>query len=77
MSNIFFEEIKNNAKAVVPIALLVLILNFFVRVESKLLVNFLLGCVGVILGLAVFLTDVEQPLSMEEDLQKMLKALYF
>lgn len=63
VSNIFFEEIKNNAKAVVPIALLVLILNFFVRVESKLIVNFLLGCVGVILGLAVFLTGVEMSIS--------------
>ncbi|MDU2584659.1 MAG: DUF1538 domain-containing protein [Anaerococcus prevotii] len=63
MSNIFFEEIKNNAKAVVPIALLVLILNFFVGVESKLLVNFLLGCAGVILGLAVFLTGVDMSVS--------------
>lgn len=63
VSNIFFEEIKNNAKAVVPIALLVLILNFFVGVKSILLVNFLLGCVGVILGLAVFLTGVELSIS--------------
>lgn len=36
-----------------------MILNFFVGVESKLLVNFFLGCVGVILGLGVFLTGVE------------------
>lgn len=42
-----------------PIAILVVILNFFVGVESKLLVNFFLGCVGVILGLGVFLTGVE------------------
>ncbi|MEQ0488218.1 DUF1538 domain-containing protein [Anaerococcus murdochii] len=42
-----------------PIAILVVILNFFVGVESRLLVNFFLGCVGVILGLGVFLTGVE------------------
>lgn len=63
VTNIFFEEIKNNAKSVVPIALLVFILNFFVGVETKLLVKFLLGCVGVILGLAVFLTGVELSIS--------------
>lgn len=63
VSNIFFEEIENNAKAVLPIALLVLILNFFVGVESKLLANFLLGFAGVILGLVVFLTGVEMSIS--------------
>lgn len=59
MSLIFIDEIKNTSKSVVPIAMLVVILNFFVGVESKLLVNFFLGCVGVILGLGVFLTGVE------------------
>ena len=59
MSLIFIDEIKNTSKSVVPIAILVVILNFFVGVESKLLVNFFLGCVGVILGLGVFLTGVE------------------
>ena len=59
MSLIFIDEIKNASKSVVPIAILVVILNFFVGVESKLLVNFFLGCVGVILGLGVFLTGVE------------------
>lgn len=63
MINIFFQQIKNNAKAVVPIALLVLILNFFVRVESGLLISFLLGCLGVILGLSIFLTGVEMSIS--------------
>ena len=58
-SLIFIDEIKNTSKSVVPIAILVVILNFFVGVESKLLVNFFLGCAGVILGLGVFLTGVE------------------
>lgn len=60
---IFIEEIKNNAKAVIPIAILVVILNFFVGVSSKLLMNFFLGCIGVIFGLAVFLTGVEISIS--------------
>lgn len=59
VSLIFIDEIKNTSKSVVPIAMLVVILNFFVGVESKLLVNFFLGCAGVIVGLGVFLTGVE------------------
>lgn len=59
MSFIFIDEIKNTSKSVVPIAILVVILNFFVGAESRLLVNFFLGCAGVILGLGVFLTGVE------------------
>lgn len=56
---IFLDEIKNTSKSVIPIAILVVILNFFVGVENGLLVNFFLGCVGVIVGLGVFLTGVE------------------
>lgn len=63
MSLIFIDEIKNTSKSVIPIAILVVILNFFVGVKSQLLVNFFLGCVGVILGLGVFLTGVEISIS--------------
>lgn len=59
MSFIFIDEIKNTAKSVVPIAILVVVLNLFVGVETGLLVNFFLGCLGVIIGLGVFLTGVE------------------
>lgn len=60
---IFIDEIKNTSKSVIPIAILVVILNFFVGAESRLLVNFFLGCAGVILGLGVFLTGVEISIS--------------
>ena len=63
MISIFFEQVKNNSKAVIPIAVLVLILNFFVKVESGLLISFFLGCLGVIFGLAIFLTGVEMSIS--------------
>lgn len=59
MSFLFIDEIKNTAKSVVPIAILVIVLNLFVGVETGLLVNFFLGCLGVIIGLGVFLTGVE------------------
>ena len=36
-----------------------MILNFFVGAERKLLINFFLGCAGVIIGLGIFLTGVE------------------
>lgn len=60
---IFIDEIKNTSKSVIPIAILVVFLNFFVGVESRLLINFFLGCAGVILGLGVFLTGVEISIS--------------
>lgn len=63
MRIIFLEEIKNTSKSVIPIAILVVVLNFFVGVESKLLINFFIGCVGVILGLGVFLTGIEISIS--------------
>ena len=63
MRVIFLEEIKNTSKSVIPIAILVVVLNLFVGVETKLLINFFIGCVGVILGLGVFLTGVEISIS--------------
>ncbi|MFO3667533.1 DUF1538 domain-containing protein [Anaerococcus kampingiae] len=63
MRIIFLEEIKNISKSVIPIAILVVVLNLFVGVETKLLINFFIGCVGVILGLGVFLTGVEISIS--------------
>ena len=43
--------------------ILVVILNMFVGVESSLMFNFFLGCLGVILGLGIFLTGVEISIS--------------
>lgn len=43
--------------------ILVVILNMFVGVESALMINFFLGCLGVILGLGIFLTGVEISIS--------------
>ena len=63
MVNIFKEEIKQNAKAVIPIAVLVLILNLFRPVENELIIKFLFGCAGVILGLSIFLMGVELSIS--------------
>ncbi|MCW6701716.1 DUF1538 domain-containing protein [Anaerococcus sp. NML200537] len=63
MRIIFLEEIKNTSKSVIPIAILVVVLNLFVGVETKLLINFFIGCMGVILGLGVFLTGVEISIS--------------
>ena len=61
--NIFKEEIKQNAKAVIPIAVLVLVLNLFRPVDNELIVNFLIGCIGVIFGLSIFLTGVDLSIS--------------
>ena len=61
--NIFKEEIKQNSKAVIPIAVLVLVLNLFRPVDNKLIMNFLIGCIGVIFGLSIFLTGVDLSIS--------------
>ena len=42
---------------------LVLILNFFVGVGSSLFINFLLGSLGVILGLSIFLSGIDLSIS--------------
>lgn len=57
------EEIKQNSKAVLPIAVLVLILNLFRPVDNKLIIKFLFGCAGVILGLSIFLMGVDLSIS--------------
>lgn len=60
---IFREEIKQNSKAVVPIAVLVLILNLFRPVENKIIIKFLIGCIGIIFGLSIFLTGINLSIS--------------
>ena len=46
-----------------PIVVLVFILNFFVGIESSLLINFVLGSLGVILGLSIFLSGIDLSIS--------------
>lgn len=42
---------------------LVFILNFFVGIDSSLLINFVLGSLGVILGLSIFLSGIDLSIS--------------
>lgn len=42
---------------------LVFILNFFVGIERSLLINFVLGSLGVILGLSIFLSGIDLSIS--------------
>lgn len=46
-----------------PIVVLVFILNFFVGIDSSLLINFVLGSPGVILGLSIFLSGIDLSIS--------------
>ena len=45
------------------IVVLVFILNFFVGIERSLLINFVLGSLGVILGLSIFLSGIDLSIS--------------
>lgn len=46
-----------------PIVVLVFILNFFVWIDNSLLINFVLGSLGVILGLSIFLSGIDLSIS--------------
>lgn len=46
-----------------PIVVLVFILNFFVGIDNSLLINFVLGSLGVILGLSIFLSGIDLSIS--------------
>lgn len=58
--NTFFEKLKENTLAVLPIMFIVLALHFTnVRLENTMLIGFLVGSVSVILGLTLFLIGVD------------------
>jgi len=58
--SVFSEKIKEVLFAVLPIALIVIILNFTIApVEFYLVVRFLIGALLIILGLSVFLLGVD------------------
>lgn len=58
--NILLELVKDNTKAVVPIAIIVLLLNFtLVPLGLSLVLRFLAGAVLIIIGLSLFLFGVE------------------
>lgn len=58
--NIFIEKLKENLIAVLPIAVIVLVLNFtLVPLETQLIVKFLLGSLLIIIGLTFFLIGVD------------------
>lgn len=58
--NILLELVKDNTKAVVPIAIIVLLLNFtLVPLGLALVLRFLAGAVLIIIGVSLFLFGVE------------------
>ena len=58
--NILFELVKENVKAVVPIALIVILLNYtLVPLGLPIDLRFLAGAVLIIIGLSLFLLGVE------------------
>ena len=58
--NILFELVKENVKAVVPIALIVILLNYtLVPLGLPIVLRFLAGAVLIIIGLSFFLLGVE------------------
>ncbi len=58
--NILVNYLKNNTQAVVPIAIIVLVLHFtLVPLGTPVVVRFLLGALSLIVGLSIFLVGVE------------------
>lgn len=58
--NILVNYLKDNTQAVVPIAIIVLVLNFTLTpLATPVLVRFLVGAVTLIVGLSIFLVGVD------------------
>lgn len=58
--NILINYLKDNTQAVVPIAIIVLVLHFaLVPLSTPVVVRFLVGAVTLIVGLSIFLVGVE------------------
>ena len=58
--NIFIEKFKNNILAVTPIVAIVIILgNTIVTIQSALIIKFLIGAALIVLGLSFFLVGVD------------------
>lgn len=62
--NILVSYLKNNTQAVVPIAIIVLILNFtLVPMAAPVVMRFLVGAVTLIVGLSIFFVGVDLGIS--------------
>ena len=58
--NILLERLKENVSAVIPIAVIVLILNFtLVPLGFLTAIRFLVGAIFIIIGLSLFLVGVD------------------
>ncbi len=58
--NILFEIVKENTRAVTPITLIVILLNFsLVPIGLPLILRFLAGAILIVIGLSLFLLGVE------------------
>ena len=62
--NILVGYLKNNTQAVVPIAIIVLVLHFtLVPLAAPVVVRFLVGAITLIVGLSIFLVGVDLGIS--------------
>lgn len=60
MNNIFLEKLKDNLFTVAPISIIVLVLNFTITpMSGSLVIQFLIGSVLIVFGLALFLIGVD------------------
>lgn len=58
--NVLTEKFKENLFAVIPIAAIVLLLNFTIApMDLPTVVRFLIGCILIVLGLSIFLIGVD------------------
>jgi len=62
--NPFLEKLKDSLFSILPIAVIVLILNFTVlHLEAALLIRFLIGVTSIVLGLSIFLLGIDISIS--------------
>ena len=62
--NPFLEKLKESFVSILPIAVIVLILNFTVlHLDSALIIRFLIGVASIVLGLSIFLLGIDLSIS--------------
>ncbi len=64
MIKLFLDKLIESAKAVLPLTILVLVISLIIKMDSFLIINFLIGVVLLIIGLAIFSMGAENSMML-------------
>src|SRR5690554_469331 len=64
MIKLFLGKLKESANAVLPLTILVLVISFIIGLDADLIINFSVGAVLLIVGLAIFSMGAENSMML-------------